>query len=87
LSHFLFLFLVEPLRYLTIPKEDAMTYSGIPLLIGFLFIPAAIYNFTKIESRTVLHIILLIFVFIFGSLTVQGTAGVVMHLLGMSHGK
>lgn len=87
LSHILFLFLVEPLRYINISKEEAMTYSGIPLLIGFVFLPLAIYNFTKLESRTLLHIIALIFVFIFGSLTVQGLAGVGMHLIGMPHGK
>src|SRR5579885_1401740 len=42
LSHIGFLLMVEPLRFLNIPKEDAMIYSGAPLCLGVLFLVAAL---------------------------------------------
>jgi hypothetical protein len=84
LIHIFFLFLVEPLRYLNIPKEDAMMYSGIPLCVGIVFLAIAIYNFVKIKPRSALHIIALVFVLAFGSLSLQGLAGIFLHLAHVS---
>lgn len=86
LSHIFFLFLVEPLRYLTLSKEDAMNYSGIPLAIGVLFLISAVYNFIKIESRTASHIVVIILAAAFGSLSLQGLSGIAMHLVRGPHG-
>jgi len=80
LSHIIFLLLVEPWRYLSIAKEYAMMYSGIPLCIGVALLVAAIYSFTKIKNRSALHIIVLVFAAVFGSLSLQGLGGIVMHL-------
>lgn len=79
LAHIIFLFLVEPLHYLKISKEDAMLYSGAPLVAGVAFLLAAIVSFLKIETRTAVHIALLIIVAAFGMLTFQGLSGVVLH--------
>jgi hypothetical protein len=84
LCHIFFLFLVEPLKYLVISKDEAMVYSGVPLAFGVIFLAAAIYSFMKIETRSPIHIIVLIFVFAFGSLTLQGLAGIAMHLVHVS---
>jgi hypothetical protein len=83
LSHFFFLVLVHPWRVLDIPKEDALTYSTIPLGFGVVFLVSAIYNFLKIESRSVVHIIVLIFAVVFGSFSFHGLLGFVHHYLNL----
>lgn len=85
LSHIGFLLMVEPLRFLNIPKEDAMIYSGAPLCLGVLFLVSAIYNFSKIAPRKAWHVLLIMFAAVFGSLTLQGLAGIGMHLARFSH--
>jgi hypothetical protein len=86
LSHIFFLLLVDPWKYLAISKESAMTYSGIPLCFGVAFLLAAIFSFLRIESRSPSHIILIIIVFVFGSLTLQGLSGIALHLVRGPHG-
>lgn len=81
LSHFFFLVLVHPWRVLDLPKEDALTYSTIPLGIGVVFLVSAIYSFIKIESRSVVHVILLIFALVFGSFALHGLLGFARHYL------
>lgn len=83
LSHFLFLVLVHPWRVLDISKESALTYSTIPLCFGVVFLLAAIYSFIKIESRSVVHVILLIFAAAFGSFSIHGLLGFVHHYLNL----
>jgi hypothetical protein len=83
LSHFFFLVLVHPWRVLDIPKEDALTYSTIPLGFGVVFLASAIYNFVKIESRSAVNIIVLIFAVVFGSFCFHGLLGFVHHYLNL----
>jgi hypothetical protein len=83
LSHFFFLVLVHPWRVLDMPKEDALTYSTIPLGFGVVFLVSAIYSFVKIESRSVVHLIILIIAVAFGSFCFHGLLGFVHHYLNM----
>ena len=86
LGHFFFLLLVDPLKYLALSKETAVAYASVPLCVGIVFLLWAIYNFSKIESRSFLHFVLLIFALIFGSLSIQGLIGSVMYLMRRSSG-
>jgi hypothetical protein len=86
LGHILFLLLTEPSRYSTLSKESAFAYSSIPLFIGMVFFVAAILTFRRIKVYSALHIIAIIFVIVFGSLTVHGLIGFVTHLLRTSYG-
>jgi hypothetical protein len=61
-----------------------MVYSGIPLAVGLVFLLAAILSFLKIESRSLIHFILLVFVVAFGMLTLQGLSGIALHLAHVS---
>jgi hypothetical protein len=83
LSHFFFLVLVHPWRVLDMPKEDALTYSTIPLGIGVVFLVSAIYSFVKIESRSVVHLIILIIAVAFGSFSFHGLLGFVHHYINL----
>jgi hypothetical protein len=83
LSHFFFLVLVHPWRVLDMPKEDALTYSTIPLGFGFVFLVSAIYSFVKIESRSVVHLIILIIAVVFGSFSFHGLLGFAHHYLDL----
>jgi hypothetical protein len=83
LSHIFFLLLVDPWRVLEISKESALTYSTIPLCLGVVFLLSAIYSFIRIESRSVVHIIILIFAVVFGSFSVHGLLGFVHHYLNL----
>jgi hypothetical protein len=83
LSHIFFLLLVDPWRVLDIPKESAMAYSTIPLGFGVVFLLSAIYSFTRIESRSIVHLILIIFAAAFGSLSLHGILGFVHHYLNL----
>ncbi|MGH6800506.1 MAG: hypothetical protein ACRECZ_03640 [Methylocella sp.] len=83
LSHIIFLLLVDPWRVLNIPKEDALTYSTIPLVFGVVFLLSSIYSFIKIDSRSIFHFILLIFAVAFGSFSFHGLLGFVHHYLNL----
>jgi hypothetical protein len=83
LSHIFFLFLVDPWRVLEIPKEDALAYSTIPLCFGVVFFVAAIYSFTRIESKSMFYVIILIIPLIFGSFSLHGLFGFVHHYLNL----
>ncbi len=83
LSHIFFLLLVDPWRVLDIPKEDALTYSTIPLGFGVVFLLSAIYSFVRTESRSIFHIILFIFALIFGSFSFHGLLGYAHHYLNL----
>jgi len=83
LIHFVFLLLVDPWRVFDIPKEDALTYSTIPLCFGVVFLLSAIYTFIRIESKSVFHVILLIFTAVFGSFSVHGLLGFAHHYLNL----
>ncbi len=83
LSHIFFLLLVDPWRVLDISKESALTYSTIPLFFGVVFLLSAIYNFIRIESRSVVHVILFIFAVAFGSFSIHGLLGFVHHYLNL----
>ena len=83
LSHIFFLLLVDPWRVLDIPKESALTYSSIPLCFGVVFLLSAKYNFTKIEYRSVVHVIILIFAVAFGSFSIHGLLGFIHHYLNL----
>jgi hypothetical protein len=86
LLHILLLFLVEPLRVLALSKYSAYAYSSVPLGIGLISGLYAIYNFARIESRSVFHFIALIFVLVFGSLTIQGLLGFALYSMRHSNG-
>jgi hypothetical protein len=77
LSHILFLFLVEPLKVFSLTKADAYAYSGIPLAFGLVCLLFTIVSYRRITPRTEIHIAVLIVALIFGSLTIQGVAGIV----------
>jgi hypothetical protein len=77
LSHILFLFLVEPLKVFSLAKANAYAYSGIPLAFGLVCLLFAILSFRRITPRTGIQIVVLIVAIIFGSLTIQGIAGIV----------
>ncbi len=83
LSHIFFLFLVDPWRVLNISKESALAYSTIPLCFGVIFVLYAIYSFIRIESRSSVHVIVLLFAAIFGSFSVHGLLGFVHHYLNL----
>jgi hypothetical protein len=83
LSHFFFLVLVHPWRVLDMPKEGALTYSTIPLGFGVVFLVSAIYSFVKIESRSVVHLIILIIAVVFGSFSFHGLLGFAHHYLNL----
>ena len=84
LSHIFFLLLVDPWRVLDISKESDMAYSTIPLCFGVVFLLSTIYSVIKIESRSIFHIILLIFALIFGSFCLHGLFGFVHHYLNLA---
>ena len=86
LSHIFFLLLVDPLKYLDISRDRALTYSIVPLFAGVVFLRDAIYNFRRIEARSVFHTILLIFALIFGGLSILGLTGFVLRLVRGSYG-
>jgi hypothetical protein len=77
LIHLLFLFLVEPLKILALPKAAAYAYSGIPLLFGIAFLIFTILSFKRITPRSEVHIAVLIGAIVFGSLNIHGAAGIV----------
>lgn len=83
LSHLFFLFLVDPWRVLVIDKESALAYSTIPLWFGVVFLALAIYSFIRIESKSIFHVIVLIFAVAFGSFSVHGLLGFVHHYLNL----
>jgi hypothetical protein len=83
LVHFFFLLLVDPWRVFDIPKEDALAYSTIPLCFGVVFVLSAVYSFIKIESKSIFHVILLIFTAVFGSFSIHGLLGFVHHYLNL----
>src|ERR1700736_3666138 len=83
LSHIFFLLLVDPWRVLDFSKESAMAYSTIPLCFGVVFLLAAIYSFIRIESRSIFHVIVLIFAVAFGSFSIHGLLGFVHHYLNL----
>src|ERR1700730_777225 len=84
LSHIFFLLLVDPWRVLDISKESAMAYSTTPLCFGVVFLLVAIYSVTKIDSRSIFHVILFIFALIFGSFCLHGIFGFVHHYLNLA---
>ena len=77
LVHLLFLFLVEPLKVLALPKAAAYAYSGIPLLFGIAFLLFTIVSFRRLRPRSEIHVAVLIGAIVFGSLNLQGAAGIV----------
>jgi uncharacterized membrane protein YesL len=79
LIHVGFLVLVDPLRLLPFSKEDALTYSAIPMFFGVLCLITAMYCFIKMERRTISHIALLLVALSFGSMSLQGLLGVGTH--------
>jgi hypothetical protein len=83
LSHIFFLLLVDPWRVLAITKESALAYSTIPLCFGVVFLLSAIYSFIKIDSRSIFHVILLIFAVAFGSFSFHGLLGFAHHYLNL----
>src|SRR5580704_2514787 len=83
LSHIFFLLLVDPWRVLDISKESAMAYSTIPLCFGVVYVLSAIYSFIRIESKSIFHVIVLIFAVAFGSFSVHGLLGFVHHYLNL----
>ena len=86
LIHILFLFLVEPLKYVPLSKADAYAYSGIPLLVGIACLIFTIVSFRRITPRSEIHVVVLIGAIIFGSLNLQGTAGIIMFFAKGPHG-
>ena len=83
LGHLLFLFLVDPWKVLVIDKESALAYSMIPLVFGLVFLVAAIYSFIRIESKSIFHVIVLIFAVAFGSFSFHGLLGYLHHYLNL----
>jgi len=83
LSHIFFLFLVDPWRVLAISKESALAYSTIPLCFGIIFLVFAIYSFIRIESKSIFHVIVLMFAVAFGSFSVHGLLGFAHHYLNL----
>jgi hypothetical protein len=83
LSHFFFLLLVDPWRVLDFSKESALAYSTIPLCFGVVFLLCAIYSFIRIESRSSVHVILLIVTAVFGSFSIHGLLGFLHHYLNL----
>jgi hypothetical protein len=81
LSHIFFLFLVDPWRVLVIDKESALAYSMIPLCFGVVFVALAIYSFIRIESKSILNVIVLLFAVVFGSFIFHGLLGFVHHYI------
>jgi len=75
--HLLILFLVEPLKVLPLPKAAAYAYSGIPLLFGIAFLLFTVVSFRRIRPRSEMHIAILVGALVFGSLNIQGAAGIV----------
>ena len=86
LSHILFLFLVEPLKVFSLTKADAYAYSGIPLLLGIASFLFTILSFWRTTPRSETHVAALIGAIIFGSLNIQGVAGIVMFFVKGPHG-
>ncbi len=83
LSHLFFLFLVDPWRVLIIDKESALGYSMLPLCFGVVFLALAIYSFIRIESKSVLNVIVLLFALVFGSFSFHGLLGYLHHYLNL----
>ena len=75
--HLLILFLVDPLKVLVLPKGAAYAYSGIPLLFGIAFLLFTVVSFRRIRPRSEMHVAILIGAIVFGSLNIQGVAGIV----------
>ena len=84
LCHIFFLFLVDPWKVIPISKEDALAYSTIPLGFGVVFFAASIYSFIKIDLRSMVHVVLLIFAAGFGSFSFHGILGFVHHYLNLA---
>jgi hypothetical protein len=86
LSHILFLFLVEPLKMFSLTKADAYVYSGIPLALGIAFFLFTILSFRRMTQRSEVHVAVLIGAIIFGSLNIQGVAGIILFFAKGPHG-
>lgn len=84
LCHIFFLFLVDPWKVIPISKEEALAYSTIPLCFSVLFFAASIYSFIKINSRSLFHVVLLVFAAGFGSFSFHGLLGFVHHYLNLA---
>ena len=61
-----------------------MAYSTTPLCFGVVFVLSAIYSFIRIESKSIFHVIVLIFAVAFGSFSVHGLLGFVHHYLNLA---
>jgi hypothetical protein len=86
LSHILFLFLVEPLKVFSLTKADAYAYSGIPLLLGIACFLFTLFSYWRTTPRSELQVAALIGAIIFGSLNIQGVAGIIMFFAKGQHG-
>jgi hypothetical protein len=80
LAHLLFLFLVEPLKLLSLSKTEAYAYSGIPLIFGIVCFLFTLLSFWKISPRLEFHVVVLLGAIVFGSLNIQGAVGIARYL-------
>lgn len=80
-AHLLVLFMVEPSTAQNFSKLNAYALGSIPLAMGLVFFFDAITNFRKIESRSPVHLVPLLFAVVFGGLSIQGLLGFMIYLV------
>jgi len=77
--HVLYLIFADPSQWPSLSKESVYLKSAIPLCFGVLFLVLSVYSFTRLTTRTFLHIGFLLLALSFGSLCVQGLLGIGLH--------
>jgi len=78
-THVLYLIFADPSQRPSLSKESVYFTSAIPLCFGVLFLVLSVYSFTRLTTRTLLHIGFLLLALSFGSLCVQGLLGIGLH--------
>ena len=83
LIHILFLLFVDPANYPYISKETIYVISAIPLCAGVIGLILSVYNFIKIENRSIVHVGLILAALSLGSMSLQGLLGIALHYVNL----
>lgn len=83
-THVLYLIFADPSQWPSLSKESVYLTSAIPLCFGVLFLVLSVYSFTRLTTRTLLHIGFLLLALSFGSLCVQGLLGIGLHYVNLA---
>ncbi len=81
LVHIFILFMIDPTTVQNFSKLNTYALGSIPLAMGLVFFFDAITHFRKIEARSPVHLVPLLFAVVFGGLSIQGLLGFMIYLV------